>query len=287
MKISDILKSRDKGISFEFFPPKTSKGMSSLAQTVALLKKYRPLYMSMTYGAGGGSQERTKEAVRMLLDAGGSEVMPHLTGVGMDSERLKQLLDEYASWGIDNIMALRGDPPCEPGRFDFSQQQFPYAVDLVSFIKKYDRFCLGVAVYPEGHIESPSLKQDIEYTRQKIMAGASFAVTQMFFDNSWYYRFLDTMEKQNIAIPVLPGILPLTDVEKVKKFASICRASIPSHIEEKMSRLKGRPQEMKKAGINFTIEQCRDLARHGVRRFHFFTLNKPEVITAIADAVSP
>ena len=286
MKIEQILKNRDKGVSFEFFPARTEKGRQSLERTIGMLKQYNPLYVSMTYGAGGGDQDRTKDAVALLLEVKEFEVMPHLTCLGAESTQIKELLDEYKSKGIENIMALRGDPPQGINDFDFAQKDFSYAIDLVKNIKGYGHFCIGVAVYPEGHIEAASIEEDMEHTKQKIDAGADFAVTQMFFDNQYYYSMLDRMKKKGIDIPVLPGILPLTDVAKVKKFASICRATIPRHIEERMQRVKGQPQEMEKIGIDFTIEQCRQLISNGINQLHFFTLNKPQVITRILEAIN-
>lgn len=285
MRISDILNKHDKGFSFEFFPPKTENGMRLLTATAKALKAYKPLYVSMTYGAAGSTKERTKEATYLLLKEEGLAVMPHLTCIGANKSEILALLAEYKNKGIENIMALRGDPPqCVPG-FDFKSQELCYARELVLFIKKHYDFCIGVAVYPEGHIETSSLEEDIEYTKEKIEAGASFAVTQMFFDNAHYYGLLDRMNKKGIKIPVLPGIFPLVDIDKLKKFCSVARTTIPKHIEETMSRFRLNPQGMQDAGLDFTIRQCRDLIKNGHRKLHFFTFNKPDVIKAILDAL--
>lgn len=285
MKISEILKKLSKGVAFEFFPPKNEKSKKSLSVTIQALKKPNPLYVSMTYGAGGATQDRTKEAVYMLLKEKNLTVMPHLTCVGAEARGLKELLDEYRKKGIENIMALRGDLPKNKSDFDPSKKDFRYARDLVAFIKKQNHFCVGVAVYPEGHIETSSLEEDMEYTKQKIDAGADFAVTQMFFDNSYYYALLDRMEKKGIKIPVLPGILPLTNIKKIREFASVCRATIPKRIEEKMRCFEDKSSEMEKEGIEFTINQCRDLVKNGAQRIHFFTLNKPGVIKKIIENI--
>ena len=285
MKISDILAQRERGVSFEFFPPKTEAGMKSLAVTASALKKYKPLYMSMTCGAGGSTQQRTKEATYVLLKDRQLTVVPHLTSIGTTEVTMAVSLDEYKRSGIENIMALRGDPPEGVVDFDFSRQEFNYARDLVIFIKRFGHFCIGVAVYPEGHIETHSLDEDIEYTKMKIDAGADFAATQMFFENIHYYRLLERMKKKSIGIPVLPGILPLTDITKLKKFCSVCRTTIPKNIEEAMSRCKN-PHEMEKVGLDFTIQQCRDLIKNGHTRLHFFTFNKLEIITQILNALS-
>jgi methylenetetrahydrofolate reductase (NADPH) len=239
----------------------------------------------MTYGAGGGSQDATKQAVSMLVELKQLEVMPHLTCIGSCEKDIKDILGQYTAQGIENIMALRGDPPQGQQDFDFNSKDYSYACDLVATVKKYGRFCIGVAVYPEGHIETDSLDQDMEFTKKKIDAGADFAVTQMFFDNKYYFGLLDRMHKKGIDIPVLPGILPLTDVGKVKKFASICRSTVPEEIERKMQQYYDDPVEMEKVGIEFTVQQCRDLIKKGIKKIHFFTLNKPDVITAIIEAI--
>jgi methylenetetrahydrofolate reductase (NADPH) len=159
-------------------------------------------------------------------------------------------------------------------------------MDLVKLIKQYGHFCVGAAVYPEGHIETSSLDEDMEHTKMKIDAGADFAVTQMFFDNTYFYSFLDRMEKKGISIPVLPGIFPLTDINKVRQFASICRTKIPVHIEEAMVKVIDNPNEMEKIGLEFTIKQCQDLIDSGAKRLHFFTFNKPHIIDTIMGSLS-
>ena len=285
MKISEILQNKNQGISFEFFPPKSDKGKQALEGTINELKSYQPLYASMTYGAGGTTQNWTKEAVDMLLQAKTVEVMPHLTSIGSSQEEVDLILEDYHLRGIQNIMALRGDPPLDVENFNFKSQEFSYAFDLVRAIKRNGNFCIGVAVYPEGHIETDSLEKDMSFTKQKIDAGADFGVTQMFFDNKYYYDFLERASKSNIKIPILPGILPLTDVAKVKQFAAVCRTTIPVKIENEMARFSDCPEDMEKVGIDFTIKQCQDLIANGVKKLHFFTLNKPQIIKTILEAI--
>jgi methylenetetrahydrofolate reductase (NADPH) len=285
MKIIDILRRREQGFCFEFFPPRSKASQEAFRASVQLLRRYDPLYASMTYGAAGKNRQSSQEAVDILIEERGLEVMPHLTCVGSSSLEINGLLDDYRKKGVENIMALRGDPPQDAPDFDFKRQELPYAKDLVSLIKRDYDFCLGVAVYPEGHIESSSPEEDLEYTKQKIDAGADFAVTQMFFDNSYFYSFLERMAKKNVNIPVLPGILPLTDVIKVKQLAAVCRSTIPKHIEDKLEALRFKPLEMAKAGIDFTIAQCQDLIKNGFRQIHFFTLNKPATIKQIIGAL--
>ena len=285
MKITKILKENTKGVSFEFFPPKTEKEKESLSVTIKALKRYKPLYTSMTYGALGATQANTKMAVKMLLDEKELEVMPHLTCVGAKEENIKKLLQEYSENNVQNIMALRGDLPDGSCALDLSKEDFCYAKDLVKLIKKSGDFCIGVAVYPEGHIETSSLEEDLNYAKEKIDEGASFAVTQMFFDNTFYYNLLDRMGKKGINVPILPGILPLTNITKLKKFVTLCRTTIPKKMEEDMNRFKDSPEDMKKVGIDFTIKQCKDLIENGATKLHFFTLNQPEVMKTILDAI--
>ncbi|MCK9615876.1 MAG: methylenetetrahydrofolate reductase [NAD(P)H] [Candidatus Omnitrophica bacterium] len=285
MKIIDILKTHDKGVSFEFFPPKTENGMNFLMNTARELKAFKPLYVSMTYGAAGSTQEKTKEATFLLIKEKDFVVMPHLTCIGANVGTIKTLLSEYKQNGIENIMALRGDIPQNIEGFNFKSQALCYAKDLVGFIKENGKFCTGVAVYPEGHIETKTLDEDIEYTKQKIDAGADFAVTQMFFDNSHFYNFLERAGKKGINIPVLPGIFPLTDIDKLKKFCAVARTTVPKKIEEEMSRFRGNSRDMEKCGIDFTIKQCRDLISHGYSHLHFFTFNKSGMIRAVLNAI--
>ena len=286
MKIIDILRQRQKGPSFEFFPARTPEGEKTLAETVRALASYGPMYVSMTCGAGGSKQEKTREAVSALLREGNLVVMPHVTSIEVTRGKMKALLDGYKASGIENLMVLRGDPPQGVSGFDFQQQDFAYASDLVSFIRKEygDSFCIGVAVYPEGHLETTSLEEDTKRTLHKIAQGVDFAVTQMFFDNAFFYGMLERFKKNGITIPVLPGILPLRDIGVVRKFASLCRSTVPRPIEEAMLRYEGNPVEMERVGLEFTIQQCRDLVKNGVTKMHFYTLNKLAV-ARVLDAV--
>ncbi len=286
MKIIELLKIPGRGISFEFFPPKNDKAKTRLKNTIEVLKEYKPLYASMTYGAGGKEQENTKEAVDMLLKQKSLVVMPHLTCIGSRKENLKKLLDEYNNKGIQNIMALRGDLPEDDCFQGFLEGDLCYAMDLVKLIKSdYPDLCVGVAVYPEGHIETASLDEDMEHTKKKIDEGAEFAVTQMFFDNKYYYGLIDRMKKNNMNIPVLPGVLPLTNLKTLRRFVSLCRTTIPKNIEDALIKVENDAPEMQKIGVGFTINQCRDLIKNGFTKLHFFTLNMPDVIKTILEAI--
>lgn len=286
MLISEILKERKKGFSFEFFPPKTRAGKEGFMKVVNALAGYDPLYVSVTYGSGGSTQERTDYTLKWIKAETGLTIMSHLTCIGATRKVTDDLLRDYMSAGIDNILALRGDAPRGVDDFDFAKGEFNYAKDLVEFIMKYHHFSIGVAVYPEGHRESPSLEKDMEYTKQKIDAGADFAVTQMFFDNRYYYDFMERAQRIGIRIPVIPGIMPVTDCRKIEEFADFCSASIPMELRKRMVDVLDKPEEMTKMGIEYAISQCEDLISNGVGYLHFYTMNRSETVSKILDAVA-
>ena len=285
MKIRDVLKQREKGFSFEFFPPKYEAGKDNFLRVVNTLGRYHPLYVSVTYGSGGSTRDRTSNTLKWIRKETDLTVMSHLTGIGATKASIEALLRDYMDHGIDNILAMRGDPPRDIPDFDLSKGEFRYAHDLVEFIASYDFFSMAIAVYPEGHPESPSIEKDIEYTKEKIDAGADLAITQMFFDNRYFYDFMDRAGKAGITIPVLPGIMPVTDCRKVVEFADFCSATIPEGLKKKMAPLLDRPEDMQKLGIEYAVEQCEDLRKNGVRYLHFYTMNRAEAVSRILDAV--
>jgi methylenetetrahydrofolate reductase (NADPH) len=207
--------------------------------------------------------------------------MPHLTCVDQDRDELKKILEDYKEQGISNVLALRGDPPKGAEKFISPKNGFCYAKDLIKLAVSAGGFSIGVAVYPEGHIESPSLEMDMHYTKQKIDAGADFAITQMFFDNRFFYEFLERAEKADIRIPIIPGILPITDIDRVSKFCQKCGATFPEHIVHRFSQAGTSREEARKIGIEVTTEQCADLLKNGIRYFHFYTLNQSDAVTEI------
>jgi methylenetetrahydrofolate reductase (NADPH) len=285
MRIDDAFRNRTGGVSFEFFPPKSTGGKEAFLTVVKELRRYDPLYVSVTYGAGGTTRDRTANALTWIKQDTDLTVMSHLTCVGATKRDIHRLLENYRSLGIDNILALRGDPPKNVPDFDPSRGEFRYARDLVALIRRYDSFSIAVAVYPEGHSQSPSIEKDMEYTKQKIDAGADFAITQMFFENRYYYAFRERADKLGITIPILPGIMPIVDCRKILEFAGFCNTTVPKDILDRMDPVLDLPEEMRKLGVEFAIRQCEDLRNHGVRYFHFYTMNRSDSVSEILEAL--
>jgi methylenetetrahydrofolate reductase (NADH) len=285
MKIKDVLEERSTGVSFEFFPPKSDEARGSFVKVVEELGAYDPLYVSVTYGAGGTTQSRTVDTLGWIREATDLTVMSHLTCIGATRETLDDLLRGYLADGIDNVLALRGDPPVGVSDFDPTKGEFAYAKDLVGFVRGFDGFSIGVAVFPEGHGQAPSLEKDTEYMKMKVDAGAEFAISQMFFDNRYFFELMERAGGAGIDIPILPGIMPITDLKKIMGFAEFCDATIPPEIVERMRPFTDLPEDMRKVGIEIAIEQCDELIRAGVPFFHFYALNRSEAVSQIIDAL--
>ena len=287
MKIGEILKRGIFSVSFEFFPPKNEEGEKQLFETVSKLKELNPTFVSVTYGAGGSTRDRTRRVVQRIHEEVGLNVMAHLTCIAHTKEELIEILREYDEIGIDNILALRGDVPRDDPDFRPPDGSCKYAVELVKLIKDEfgERFSVGVASYPEGHPESPNMEWEIRYFAEKVRAGSDFSITQMFFDNSFYYSFVDQCLSAGIDIPIIPGIMPITNYRQIKKFASMCGAEIPQGLVEKLEPVSDRPEEVAKIGIEFAIRQCEDLLRNGVPGLHFYTLNRSKATLLIYEAI--
>ena len=283
MKICEYLKSGNFSLSYEFFPPKDEKGKKQLMETLEELIVYKPNFVSVTYGAGGSTRERTLNTVREIKEKFDLTVMPHLTCVAHDRQEVLDILDTYKSWGIENILALRGDRPKDNPKEGFCK----YAVDLVRLIKENygDTFCIGVACYPEGHQEAPSLEEDIRHLKEKLEAGGEFAITQMFFNNEDFFRFRELLAKEGIDVPIIVGVMPITNFRQIKKFADLCGATIPLELAKRLSEVQDKPEEVFKIGVEYAISQCEELLDHGVDGFHFYTLNRPDATKEIIEAL--
>lgn len=281
MKIGQAIKERGSSLSFEFFPPKDRIGEDLLLANIAKLGTLNPTFVSVTYGAGGGTSKNTRQVVMRIQKETSLLPMPHLTCVDQSREELKAILEDYKKHGIENVLALRGDPPEGTGKFMPPEDGFCYAKYLVQLAASLSGFSIGVAVYPEGHCESPNLEMDMYYTKQKIDAGADFAITQMFFDNHYFYDFLERSAKAGIEIPIIAGILPITDIGRIRKFSQKCGATIPENTIKRFEKADSAPGEVRKIGIDMAIKQCADLLEHGIRYFHFYTLNQSDIVSQI------
>lgn len=276
MKIKEILAKKELCISFEYFPPKTLEAENQLLETVKTLKVYKPKYVSVTYGAGGSTREGTRRIVKRVMDETGLNTMPHLTCVGSTKDDIRAILDDYKSIGIENVLAMRGDLPAGMTEISPESGGFQHASDLVSFIKPMNHFSIGVAVYPEGHIQAKTIEDDIKYTKLKVDNGADFGITQMFFDNRYMYEFMERCEKAGINIPMICGIMPVAKHDQIKKFCSLCRTTIPKALEDQLSKAKS-PEDETKIGMDYVGKQVQDLMDHGFKNFHIFTLNRSDV----------
>jgi methylenetetrahydrofolate reductase (NADPH) len=278
MKITEIFANKEVTLSFEVFPPKTDAGYAAVEQAAADIAALGPDFMSVTYGAGGGTSENTAGIASDLQDKYGTTVLAHLTCVSSTKETVRSMISEYKRRGIENIMALRGDIPKE-GRtcFDYS-----HATELIYDIKSRDEsFCIGGACYPEGHVECARQSEDIRHLKEKVDAGCDFLTTQMFFDNSTLYQFLYRIREKGIEVPVLPGIMPITNARQVARSVSLSGSTIPQKMKIMVDRFADDPEKMKEAGIIYASDQIIDLISNGVSHIHVYSMNKPDIAAGI------
>jgi methylenetetrahydrofolate reductase (NADPH) len=292
VRIIDLLRfARERGepiFSFEFFPPKTDDGVKALFETVEALRPLGPAYVSVTYGAGGSTRARTLELVKRLKRESEVEAMAHLTCVGASRDELAEVLDELSEAGVQNVLALRGDPPRGETTFTPHPEGFRYASELVAFLREHPArwsFCVGAAAYPEGHVETRDLAQDLRHLKAKVDAGADFLVTQLFFDNAHYFRFVERARAAGIALPIVPGIMPFTNVEQVERFTAMCGAAIPPALRAAIEVRRDDPDAARELGVAFAALQCADLLRRGAPGIHFYTLNRSPSTRAIVAAL--
>ena len=283
MKIIDILNSKEVTLSFEVFPPKTDAGIVAVEQATEQIAALRPDFMSVTYGAGGGTSRHTTRIAADLQQKYGTNVLAHLTCVSSTKETVRGMIQTYKENGIENIMALRGDIPAE-GRTVFD---YDHASQLIYDIKSVDdKFCIGGACYPEGHVECERQSDDIIHLKEKVDAGCDFLTTQMFFDNSTMYSFLYRIREAGIEVPVVAGIMPITNPVQVKRSVALSGATIPHRFRAMVDRFGDDPQGMKQAGVVYAAEQIIDLIANGVGHIHVYTMNKPEIATMIQSSLS-
>jgi len=284
MKIIDILKNKRVTLSFEVFPPKTADAVPIALAASEAIAALHPDFMSVTYGAGGGTSDFTVHIASAVKKTYGVEVMPHLTCLSSTKEKVTETLQAYKDAGFETIMALRGDVPADGTR----KNDFEHATDLMNQIKSFDSsMALGGACYPEGHPESPSLAADIENIRRKVDAGAQFLSTQMFFDNSLFYSYLNRLHAAGINVPVLAGIMPITNKRILTRSLAMSGTAVPARYIAMVDAYGDSPEAMKQAGIAYATEQILDLYANGVRNVHVFAMNKPDVAKAISENIRP
>jgi len=274
MKITDILARRRPVISFEFFPPKTDEGMKNLEATIVSLKPLKPSFISITYGAGGSTRAKTVELVTHVKRDIGLEAAAHLTCVGHSRAELRAILAELSAKGVENLIALRGDPPKGQTRFEPAPDGFRYASELVRFIRSDFPFCIGVAGYPEKHIEAADMEADLRHLKEKTDAGGDFVVTQLFFDVEVYRKFVARLKAMGVDRPVIAGVMPITDTEQIKRFTQMCGATIPVDLLKRLDAAGDDKTRVIDIGIEHAARQCEELLRAGAPGIHFYTLNR-------------
>lgn len=281
MRIRELLDKSQPALSFEFFPPKDDIGFWDLYRTIESLKPLAPTYVSVTYGAAGSNRRKTIELVERIKTHIGMEAMAHLTCVGAGRAELGRVIDDLRAHGIENVLALRGDPPTGESRFVATEGGFGYANELVAFIRDRCDLCIGGACYPEGHPEAPSLDVDLENLKRKVDAGAEFLITQLFFDNATFLAFRERVEKAGIKVPILAGIMPILSVRQVKRFTQMCGASIPKRLLRMIEAVEDDNEAVRHVGMYHSTQQCLALLEENVRGIHFYTLNRSTATRAI------
>jgi methylenetetrahydrofolate reductase (NADPH) len=285
MKIRNRLNPSDPCFSFEFFPPKTDEGLKNLLAALDDLAPLQPGFVSVTYGAGGSTRSQTLDLVKAIR-ARGIEAMAHVTCVGHGRDELGSLLEQLSSAKVENVLALRGDPPAGDRIFVPPAGGFAYASELVAFIRERDfPFCVGGACYPEGHVETPSREDDLRHLKRKVDAGLDFIITQLFFDNAFYFDFVERARRVGINVPIVPGIMPLTNYEQVGRFTRMCGATVPMRLQLALERVRHDAQAVIQLGVAHAVVQCMELLQRGVPGIHFYTLNRSPASRMIVSAL--
>lgn len=284
MKIIDKLNEDRIHISFEVFPPKTDAGFEKVKDATDKIAQLNPSYISVTYGAGGGTSKNTAKIASHIKHELGVESLAHLTCASSTKEEVRQVIENLKQLEIENILALRGD--IVPEMTFPSEERFHYAYELVEEIKKHGDFCIGAACYPEGHVENEHKEDDIKYLKQKVDSGVDFLTTQMFFDNDIHYNFLYRIREAGITVPVLPGIMPITTAAQMKRSQELSGTVFPRRFLALLDRFGDYPDAMKQAGIAYATDQIIDLLANGVKNIHVYSMNKPEVAAKIMENLS-
>jgi len=282
MKISEILKQDKVTFSLEVFPPKTSEKYQAVAAAARKVAELHPDFMSVTYGAGGGTGLYTADIAQEIQEKQGVPMLAHLTCVSSSREHVQKMVRVYKEKGIENILTLRGDIP----RDGVLSQDYRHAVDLIHDVRELGDFCLGGACYPEGHVETPHKADDIRYLKEKVDAGLDFLTTQMFFDNNIFYNFLYRIRERGIYCPVIAGIMPITKARQLERSVAMSGTDVPQRFRAIVDRFGDDEAKMKQAGIIYATEQIVDLIANGIKHIHVYTMNNPEVAGGIMNNLS-
>jgi methylenetetrahydrofolate reductase (NADPH) len=285
MRVDELLEKDEPVFSFEFFPPKTEEGVATLFETVRALKPLEPDYVSVTYGAGGANRDGTVEIARRIRDEHGIEVMAHLSCVGETREGLASLLERFAESGITNVLALRGDPPRGDDAFVQPEGGLASAAELTGFIRESWDFTIGGACFPEVHPEAKDLESDLRYLKSKVDAGASFLITQLFFDNRLYWDFVAAAREAGIDVPIIPGVIPIASYGQVTRICRLCAASIPAELDAAMRSLGDDEDAQAMLGVAYAARQCDELLAGGAPGIHFYALNRAPGVRAVLSAL--
>lgn len=287
MKIIDLITNDKLSLSFEVFPPKTETSFESVKRATEEIAKLQPSFMSVTYGAGGGTSRYTLDIAKNIKELYGVPTLAHLTCVSSTRETVSSKIEQIKDAGIENVMALRGDIPEHLENADRSNWDYKYAIDLIRELKKSkEDFCIGCACYPEIHPESANQKEDIRHLKEKVDAGCDFITTQMFFDNNLLYNFLYKIREEGISVPVIPGIMPITNANQVQRAIKLSGSFMPQRFKSLVDKFGSDPAAMKQAGIAYATDQIIDLYANGISSVHVYSMNKPDVAAKIQNNLS-
>ncbi len=284
MRITEKLMVKDQLISFEVFPPKTDSAFESIEWSVRELAAWNPDFMSVTYGAGGGTSQYTTKIASLIKNRLDTTALAHLTCASTPKDKINEILDTLKENHIDNVLAMRGDIPVGFQRPE--GEYFTYAYELVKYIKEYGSFDIGGACYPECHPECDSLDRDIDHLKIKVDSGVDFLITQLFYDNETFYSFLQKVRKKGIYAPVFAGIMPITNIKQVDRIISLSGTKLPDEVTEFLEKYKDSPEDLEKAGLQFAIKQINDLLSNGVNGIHIYTMNKPYVARTVLKGIT-
>ena len=285
MRIDQALSDTRPCFSFEFFPPKTDEGMDNLWNALAELREDEPTYVSVTYGAGGTTSDRTIDITKRIKRELGIEAMAHFTCVGATVDELRSTLDEMRDAGIENVLALRGDPPQGQDEWAATEGGLSYSTELAKLIAENYDFSIGAACFPEVHIASPSFEQDLDVLKQKVAAGVSFVITQLFFDNDLYFDFVDKARAAGIDVPIIPGIMPIAGYGQIKRITKMCGSTLPESLQRELDIRQDNAQAIADLGVAYATLQCSELLARGAPGVHFYTLNKSPATRSILAAL--